>query len=208
MRPRSTNTCRTRRSRCLIRARPVRSESVTTGLTWRAGSSTTSAKPQRSHRRAAVHVSDVLTAPVHIGGPTGREPGCLHERHRLRLGGEADRRVSGRGRRRSRSMGGYQLTLSAWTFSAAVTATASRHPSASSLPASRCATASRCPTRTTCSCPATASWCRCSRAGSRCTTATRRPSSRTFSWPGRVTTARPRKEYSTRETRRVSSRCR
>jgi putative CocE/NonD family hydrolase len=56
----------------------------------------------------------------------------------------------------------------------------------------RCRSRSRCPPRTTSSCPATASWCRCSRRGSRCTTATRRPSCRMSSLRRLRTIRRPR----------------
>ena len=72
-------------------------------------------------------VSDVLTAPVKISGRADRQPGRLHERHRLRLGGQADRRLSRRGRRRRRRW----AAISSWsrpTSSAAATARASRRP--------------------------------------------------------------------------------
>ena len=100
------------------------------GLTLAAtGSSTTSARP-RAARTSLAFTSDVLTAPVKISGRAGRQPGRLDERHRLRLGRQADRRLSRRGRRRSRRW----AATSSWsrpTSSAAATARASRRRSRS-----------------------------------------------------------------------------
>ena len=81
-------------------------------------------------------------------------------------------------------MGGYQLMIAADIFRGRYRESL-EHRRSRSRQTSRCSTGSPCPRRTTCSCPATGSWCRCSRAGSRSTTATRRPSCRTSSGPSR-----------------------
>ena len=67
---------------------------------------------------------------------------------------------------------------------------------------------SACPTSTTCSCPATGSWCRCSRACSRSTTATRRRSSPTSSTRRRAITGRRGRASSPAGTARARSICR
>ncbi len=85
-------------------------------------------------------------------------------------------------------LGGYQLMVSADIFRGRYRESFSdAKPIA---PTCRSPIASICLPRTTSSCPATASWCRCSPAGSPSTTATRRPSSPTSSAPNRPTTRR------------------
>ena len=117
----------------------------------------------------------VLTAPVRIGGAPVADLFASTTRHGLRLGGEADRRVSRTRSPASRRWAAINWRCR-WTSSAAATARASntRRPS---RPASRSATVSCFPPPTTCSCRVTGSWCRSSRAGSRSTIATRRPTS-------------------------------
>ena len=70
------------------------------------------------------YVTAPLTAPLHIGGAPAGEPVRLHQRHRQRLGGEAHRRLPGRG-----ALGPAHVRLpagrSAWISSAGVTARAS-----------------------------------------------------------------------------------
>jgi hypothetical protein len=140
-------------------------------------------------------VSDVLTAPVKISGEPVAQPAGVDQRHRCRLGGQADRRVSGpgggqpeHGRLPADGVGRHLPR----PLPRELRDGRSRWP-----PTRRCPTASRCRPPTTCSCRATASWCRCSRAGSRCTTAIRRPSCRTSSWPSRRTTRRRRSGFIT-----------
>ena len=170
-----------------------------------AGWWTTSAK-RRAAPTCSRSSSDVADRAGEDQRPAGRQPGRLHQRHRLRLGGEADRRLSGRGRRPA---GDGRLSADGLgrhlprALSRELRDAASRSP-----PTSRCPTASRCRPPTTSSCRATGSWCRCSRAGSRSTTATRRRSCRTSSGRSRGTTGRPRSASTTRRARRASSSCR
>ena len=135
----------------------------------------------------------------------GREPRRLHERDRLGLGREADRRLAARGGRRSRSWAATS-SRSRWTSSAGATARASTSRRRSS-PTSRSSIASACRRRTTCSCRGTGSWCRSSRAGSRSTTAIRRPSCRASSGRSPRTTGRRRSASTTgqRELRRAAA---
>ena len=156
---------------------------------------TTSAKPP-AVRTCSSFVSDTLTASSQNQRPARGQPRRLYQRHRFRLGGQADRCLSRRSRRVP-GMGGYQLMISADIFRGRYRES---FEIAEAYPAehSRCSTASTCPPRTTSSCPAIASWCRCSPAGSRSTTATRRPSCPTSSSPSLATTRRPSSASTTR----------
>ena len=78
-----------------------------------AGRATSARRP--AGRTSLTFVSDVADGAGEDRGRAGREPRRLDERHRLGLGGEADRRLPGRGRRQP-EMGGYQLMVSADIF--------------------------------------------------------------------------------------------
>ena len=154
----------------------------------------------------AVFTSDVLTAPVKISGQpvanliastSGTDSDWV-----VKVIDVYPPEVAG-----DAGMGGYQLMISADIFrgryrESLETAEAARGRTR------RCSTSSSCPRPTTSSARATASWCRCSRAGSRSTTATRRRSCPTSSGPSPRTTRPRRSACTTRRTTRASSSCR
>ena len=172
-----------------FRARPIQPIGLRQRAHLVAVAGRRSARGLRPSRRARLH----LRRPDRAGEDqrrADREPRRLHHRHRFRLGGEADRRLSGRGAPDSQRMGGYQLMVSADIFRGRYRESLEKPARHRGRRAPR-ATASRCRRRTTSSCPATGSWCRSSRAGSPSTTATRRPSCRTSSGRRPRTIARP-----------------
>ncbi len=141
---------RSRRSRCPTVPRPVRVGTTAADLAALAGRRP--ARGLRPPRRRWPSSPTSLTAPVKISGAAGRQPGRLDERHRRRLGGQADRRLPRRGGRASRRW----AATSSWsrpTSSAAATARASRRRAPIAAGQAAAATASRCRPRTTSSCP-------------------------------------------------------
>jgi hypothetical protein len=96
-RPSSPSTSPTRRSPCPTPA-PVLPASYDGGAAWRPWL-VTDQRDASGRPDVATFVSDVLSAPVKISGRAGREPRRFHERDRLRLGREADRRLAARGGR-------------------------------------------------------------------------------------------------------------
>ena len=173
-----------------FRARPIQPIGYDSGADLAAVAGGRPARGVRPAGRRWRSSSDVADRAGEDQRTAGREPGRLDERHRLRLGREADRRLSRRG---GRPAGDGRL--SADGVGRHLPRPLPREPrdaEGDRRRTSRCSTASRCRRRTTSSCRATGSWCRCSRAGSRSTTATRRRSCRTSSGRSRRTTGRPR----------------
>ena len=84
-----------------FRAAARSSRSATTRADLAAMAGRRSARGVRPHRRAGVRLGRADRAGEDQR-PAGRQPDRLDQRHRLRLGREADRRLSRRGRRRSR----------------------------------------------------------------------------------------------------------
>ncbi len=119
--PASTSTSPIRPSRCRIIPRPVR---FADGDAWRRWLLTRSALRRRSSRRPDLRDAGADRAGAHQRR-AGREPGGVHQRHRQRLGREADRRLSRRSPEPARD-GRLPARRSRWTSSAAAIARASR----------------------------------------------------------------------------------
>ena len=81
-----------------FRARPIQPVGYTTGYTW-AQWLVDDQREASGRPDVLAFVSDTLRAPVKISGQPDGESDRLDQRHRLRLGGEADRRLSRRGGR-------------------------------------------------------------------------------------------------------------
>ena len=108
-----------------------------------------SARGRRSHRCADLRHAAADRAAPHQRR-AGREPRRVHERHGQRLGGQTDRRLSGRSAEPAGD-GRLSARRSRWTSSAADIARASRRRRRSRR-TSRCRTSSLCRRPTTCSC--------------------------------------------------------
>ena len=159
------------------------------------------------------YTSAPLTKAVHIMGAAERRPVRRHQRHRQRLGGEADRRLSERECRKmpsqgsKRDMSGFELPIGIEIFRGRYVDSFAKPHALQPGKVTEYDWTSR--TSITCSCPATGSWCRCNRACFRSTTATRRPMFPTSSTRKLAIIARRRRASSRREQRerRLSADC-
>ena len=203
---RTTSTSPIRPSRCRSAPRPASRSGYDAAADLAAVARRRPARGLAAATDVLMFTTDVLTAPVKISGQpianlvastSGTDSDWV-----VKLIDVYPDEVAG-----APELGGYQLAVAMDIFRGRYRESFET-PKAIAAGQAADSTASRSRPRTTCSCPATASWCRCSRAGSRSTTATRRRSCRTSSGPSPATTGRRRSASTTPPARRAPWSCR